>query len=69
MTLAKDGQNHINSPNWCLARASSPASAVGILLDYKDVARKSCLYFAEGTLGVNTYSFKIKPAKWTSNHT
>lgn len=42
MTLANDEQNHINSPNWCLARASSPASAVGtgILLDYKDVARK-----------------------------
>ncbi|KAL7988364.1 hypothetical protein Chor_007283 [Crotalus horridus] len=29
MTLANDEQNHINSPNWCLARASSPASAVG----------------------------------------
>ncbi|XP_015668760.1 coiled-coil domain-containing protein 159 [Protobothrops mucrosquamatus] len=27
MTLANDEQNHINSPNWCLARASSPASA------------------------------------------
>ncbi|XP_013918357.1 PREDICTED: coiled-coil domain-containing protein 159 isoform X1 [Thamnophis sirtalis] len=28
MTRAKDEQNHINSPNWCLARARSPASAV-----------------------------------------
>ncbi|XP_058028861.1 coiled-coil domain-containing protein 159 [Ahaetulla prasina] len=28
MTLAKNEQNHINSPNWCLAQASSPASAV-----------------------------------------
>ncbi|XP_070597828.1 coiled-coil domain-containing protein 159 isoform X5 [Erythrolamprus reginae] len=26
MTFAKDEQNHIDSPNWCLARASSPAS-------------------------------------------
>uniref|UniRef100_A0A8C5RZ09 Coiled-coil domain containing 159 n=1 Tax=Laticauda laticaudata TaxID=8630 RepID=A0A8C5RZ09_LATLA len=28
MTFAKNEQNHINSPNWCLARASSPGSAV-----------------------------------------
>uniref|UniRef100_A0A8C7E2W5 Coiled-coil domain containing 159 n=1 Tax=Naja naja TaxID=35670 RepID=A0A8C7E2W5_NAJNA len=28
MTFAKDEQNHINSPNWRLARASSPATAV-----------------------------------------
>ncbi|KAG8130053.1 hypothetical protein E2320_016683 [Naja naja] len=27
MTFAKDEQNHINSPNWRLARASSPATA------------------------------------------